>query len=360
MSDEQEKSQKTEQPTQKRLDDAVKKGQVPTSREVNSFFIMLSLTFFIIVMSPWLMGDLKELMSNFVTYPENFELDERSFLLLMRELMMNILILMILPAGMVIGSIIAANAVQNRFVFSAEPIKPKWNKISVIKGIGRMFSRRSLVEFLKGILKICIVGAVALIAIWPFKDAMGILPDEDIFDLLAFIMSVTARMMIGICCILGLIAFLDYTYQKYEYIQNLKMTRQEVRDEYKQQEGDPMVKQRLRQIRRERARQSMMEAVPKADVIITNPTHYAVALKYDSLTMSAPVVLAKGVDKVAHRIRERAEAHKIAIVRNPALTRLLYDNAEINEEIPFEYYKAVAEVIGYVYKLKGINLRDKP
>lgn len=358
MSDEQDQEQKTEQPTQKRIDDAVKKGQVATSREVTSFFLLLALTFLIMVMLPALMEDVKQALAAFITRPDDIRIDRATFVEGTKEVLLELLLLMMMPAALFIASIFAANALQNRFVFSAEPIIPRFNKISPLKGFKKLVSRRNLVEFIKGLLKLVIVGVVAVIAIAPYKDAMQILPDEDIPDLLAFILTVCGRMMIGVCIIMALIAILDFAYQKFEYIQNLKMTKQELRDEYKQQEGDPMIKQKLRQIRRERARQSMMEAVPKADVVITNPTHYAVALKYDSLTMNAPVVLAKGKDIVAQRIRERAEAHKITVVRNPALTRLLYDNANVDEEIPLEYYKAVAEVIGYVYKLKGINLRD--
>ena len=180
----------------------------------------------------------------------------------------------------------------------------------------------------------------------------------DIFGLLDFILAVAARLMIAMCCIQLIIALIDFIYQKFEYIQNLKMTKQEIKDEYKQQEGDPMVKQKLRAIRRERVRNRMMEAVPESDVVITNPSHYSVALKYDSKTMNAPIVVAKGVDKVALKIREIAEQNDIMIMRNPPLTRLLYDHADVDEEIPLEYYKAVAQVIGYVYRMKGMELGD--
>lgn len=357
--DEQEKSQKTEEPTQKRLEDAKKKGQVPTSREVNSFFILLAMAFIVLVLAPGIMRDMQLRLSHYVIRPHDIRIDAASFLHEMQDLMGDALMAMILPAMLAVISVFAANAVQNRFVFSLEPIIPKLNKISPLKGLKRLFSMRSLVEFIKGLLKISIVGAIAIAAIYPFKEHLRLLPDQDMMDLLSFVATITGRIFIGVCIITFMIALLDFAYQKYEFLQNLRMTKQEVKDEYKQQEGDPLVKQKLRQIRRERARKRMMENVPKADVVITNPTHYAIALQYDQLTMGAPHVIAKGKDKVAQRIREVAEKHKIVIMRNPPLARLLYDNATLDEEIPLEYYKAVAEIIGYVYKLKGIQFNSR-
>jgi flagellar biosynthesis protein FlhB len=359
MSDEQQqdKSQKTEQPTLKRLEDAAKKGQVVTSREVNHFFILLSLAFILLLMGPSMMSDVKMLLAPFLGMAEDVAIDEASFVQKMRELMSSLLVTMLLPIVTVLAAIIAANLVQNRFVWSLEPVKPKLEKISVLKGIGRLFSRRNFVEFLKGILKITIVGIIVVLAVYPFKEHLRLLPNQDLFDTLGFISAIALRIFIGVLLVMFLIAILDFVYQKFEFIEQLKMTRQEVKDEYKQQEGDPLIKQKLRQIRRERANQQMMAAVPDADVVITNPTHYAVALKYDSGSMNAPLLVAKGKDKVALRIREIADQNKVIVMRNPPLTRLLYDNVEIDAHIPTDYYKAVAEIIGYVYKLRGIELK---
>lgn len=354
--DDQEQSQKTEEPTQKRKEDALKKGQVVTSREVNNFFLLLSLTILITMLAPGMMSSIKQSLSTYITMAHNVSIDDRSFRINMSDLLFSLLGDMIIFVLLAVAAVFAANAMQNRFVLSTEPIKPKFSKISVIKGIGRLFSRKTFVEFIKGIIKISIVGAIVVIAIYPYKEQMRLLPDKDIFDILSFISLICTRIMIGVCIITALIAALDFFYQKFEHTQQLRMTKQEVKDEYKQQEGDPMVKQRLRQIRRERLSKQMMANVPEADVIVTNPTHYAVALKYESLTMNAPMVVAKGKDKVALRIKEMAEKHKIIVMRNPPLARLLFDHAEMEEEIPIEYYKAVAEIIGYVFKLKGIEL----
>lgn len=357
--DEQEKSSKTEEPTHKRLEEARKKGQVPTSREVNSFFIILCLTFLVMTMAPGIMKNMQLRLSHYITGAHDIDVDAATFKIEMQDLLADTLSEMFLPALAAIAAVFAANLVQNRFVISLEPVMPKLNKISPLKGIGRMFSMRSIVEFVKGIIKIIIVGAVAVIAVWPDKERLEMLPDMDMMDLLAYTATVTGRILIGVCIITFLIAILDFAYQKFEYMRNLRMTKQELKDEYKQQEGDPLVKQKLRQIRREKARKRMMEAVPRADVIITNPTHYAIALQYDQATMSAPHVIAKGKDKVAFRIKEIAEKNKIVIMRNPALARLLYDNAPLDEEIPLEYFKAVAEIIGYVYKLKGVQFSKR-
>lgn len=357
MSDDQDKSQKTEDPTHKRLEDAAKKGQVPSSKEVNHFFILLSLTFLIMLLSPSIMSSVKARLSSYISMADDIDIDQYSFRDNMADLLLGILSDTSIAILMVVGAVFAANAVQNRFMLTLEPIKPKLEKISVIKGLGRMFSRRSLVEFLKGILKIIVVGSVVIIAAYPSKEAMRLLPGQDVHEILLFISSLCGRIMIGVCIIMFLIAIVDFMYQKFEHIQQLKMSKQEIKDEYKQQEGDPHIKQKLRQLRRERLSKQMMASVPDADVVITNPTHYAVALKYDANNMNAPLLVAKGKDKVAARIREIAEDNKITIMRNPPLTRLLFDNVDVDGEIPLEYYQAVAEIIGYVYKLRGIELK---
>lgn len=355
MAEDQDDAQKTEDPTQKRLQDALKRGQTANSREVSNFFIILAFTFIVVVILPHLLVDARSILMPFVTMGYDYDLDFNSVHLIASNLMLDIAVLVLLPFLVAIVAVFAASIVQNRFVFSVEPMKPKFEKISPIKGLKRLFSLRTVVEFVKSVFKISIVGAVGAIAVLPYLENFRLLPDESIPDILLFTLTITMRMLIGMCAIMFIIAALDFAYQKYEYIKSLRMTKQEVKDEYKQQEGDPMVKQRLRQIRMERARNRMMAAVPESDVVITNPTHYAIALKYDSMSMEAPVVSAKGQDKVAHRIRELAEANDIPIVRNPPLARILFSDAEVDEQIPFAQFQAVAEVISYVYKLKGVN-----
>ncbi len=364
MAEEQDDSQKTEQPTQKRLEEAFKKGQKASSREINHFFILLGLMFAVTVMMPGILQDFRRLLLPYIAMPDEIALDFGNFRNNMSDLLLSTLLIMLPLALMMMVLAIASGMVQNRINFALESIKPKWEKVSPLKGLKRLFSMRSIVEFVKGIVKISIVGFVGGIAVYAVFDRFELLPDMPIQEALLFASSIAFNMLMGVIVVVFFVALLDYSYQKFEFIKNLKMTKQEVKDEYKQQEGDPLVKQKLRQIRMERARQNMMAKIPDADVIVTNPTHYSVALKYDSLTMNAPIVIAKGIDKVALRIREQGERHDVPLVRNPPMARLLYAEAELDEEIPLTYYKAVAEIIGYVYKLKGfvppMNMGNSP
>ena len=353
MSEDQDDSQKTEEPSHKKLEEAVKKGQVAFSREVGSFAILLSLALILILFAPGIMHDARLLITPYIERPESFPMDAGNIGNMMVDLLQASLVIMLVPIFLTICAAFAGSLIQNKFNISSEPLSPKFSKISPLAGLKRMFSLRSVVEFLKGVLKLTIVGVVAYVAIEPELERLRQLPNDDTYAILAFIATLSTRMMIGICCVMFLIAVMDYLYQHYEYIKSLRMTKQEQKDEYKQQEGDPIIKQRLRSLRMERARKRMMAAVPTSDVVITNPTHYAVALKYDSASMQAPLLVAKGLDDVALKIREIAKEHDIPIVENPPLARTLHAAVDIDKEVPVEHYKAVAEVIGYVYKLKG-------
>ena len=253
--------------------------------------------------------------------------------------------------GTVIVSI-AANYMQHGHVLTVESMKPKLNRISPLAGFKRIFSLRSVMEFLKGVFKITIVAIGIWFAVRGDLDILKTLPSHSIESLLAFLAAAVTKVMIAVAICMFFIAVLDYLYQRYEFMKNMKMSMQEIKDEYKQQEGDPHVKQKLRQIRAERAKNRMMQAVPESDVVITNPTHFAVALKYDNNEMQAPVVVAKGADLIAKKIRELAEEADVPLVRNPPLARALFENVDLDQEVPIEHYKAVAEVISYVYKLK--------
>lgn len=353
MAEETDDSQKTEEPTRKRLEEAAKRGQIASSREVSSFFILLAFTLLLVWILPGLSKKTMGMMTRFLSDAESIEMDQGNLGDLMIETVIDMALIAAVPFALLAVAAIFSNLIQSKMVFSADPIMPRLDKLSPLKGFGRIFSRRSLVEFIKGIIKITIVGTIAFAAVWPYLHFMQVMPNEDIKDVLAFLMTMAERMLIGVCIAMFFIAILDFVYQYFEYIRSLRMTKQEVRDEYKQQEGDPMVKQRLRSIRMERARQRMMSAVPKADVVITNPTHFAVALKYDSGAMAAPTVVAKGMDFIAQQIRKLAEQNEVPIIENAPLARALFDSVEIGQEIPYEHYKAVAEVISAIYRMKG-------
>ncbi len=351
--DDKDDAQKTEEPSQKRLEDARQKGQIPFSREVVHFFMMLALCFMVVTLSPTLMEHAKIVLFPFINQSEDFPTNEGGLRRMIWDLLGNVALLLMAPLAATVAAALIAGGLQTKFHVSAERIKPSWEKISPIKGIGRIFSRRNLVEFIKGIIKISMVGIVAYMAIAPYKNMLRMLPSFTITETLHFIYQTSTRIVIGVTILLLLIAAFDYFYQYKEYMRRLRMTKQEVKDEYKQQEGDPVVKGKLKQMRSERARKRMMANVPKADVIITNPTHYAIALAYDSASMKAPLVLAKGKDNVALRIKTLGEENRIPIFRNPPVARALFDTAEVDREIPLEHYAAVAKIIGYVYRMKG-------
>jgi flagellar biosynthetic protein FlhB len=353
MADEQDEAQKTEEPTRKRLDDAMERGQVITSRETTSFLMLFAFTLVMGWVAPDLFRKVGLTLAAFIERPDSFATDNQSFLILMTDTVEKMGMILLVPFAAFIAAVFIANVLQNRFVFSVEPLVPKLEKISLSKGLERLFSMRALTEFGKSVLKIIVVGIVAYLAVAPYFPHIKQLPDVSVAGLLAFLSATSRRMLIGICIVMFFMAVADYLYQRYEYLKSMRMSKQEIRDEYKQQEGDPQIKQRLRQIRMERARRRMMSAVPTADVIVTNPTHYSIALKYDADTMRAPKVVAKGLDNIALRIREIAKENDIPLFENAPLAQALYATVDIDREIPAEHYKAVAEVISYVYRLKG-------
>ena len=348
-------SEKTEDPTQKRLDDALKKGQVYQSREINSLFLLFAFTMILAWGGDSLLIKIRRTMAPFIHQPDMISADIGGISDALSSGVQAIAMLMAVPMLAFVVAALLAGGGQKPLTISAEQMKPKWDKISPIKGIGRMFSMRSIMEFLKGIFKITVVGVVAYLVVAPRQQELQRLPNTNVSGLLEFLQDSAVTMLISVLIVLFFIAMLDYFYQRFDYMKNLRMSKQDIKDEYKQQEGDPIVKQRLRQLRMERAQKRMMANVPGADVVITNPTHYAVALKYQKEKMAAPEVVAKGKDKVAFRIRDVADKYEIPIIENPPLARALF-TVDVEEEVPLEHYKAVAEIISYVYKQKGKTL----
>ncbi|MBN8827812.1 MAG: flagellar biosynthesis protein FlhB [Sphingobacteriia bacterium] len=347
-------SQKTEDPTPRRLEEAFKKGQVIYSREVTNFFVFLCLIAIVWKGIP-IMGEKTYL--NFGYYflnSDQIQINDSVLMKIYKDSSLYFLLLIIVPCSLTIIASILSSFIQNgRFSYSGEPLIPKLEKISILKGLGRLFSLKSVVEFLKGLIKIIVIGVASYLTISHSINKVKIIHDYEIISIISFIHKLAKDVLIVVCSILFVIAILDYLYQRYEFYKELKMSRQEIKDEYKETEGSPEIKAKIKKMRAERAKKRMMANVPKADVIITNPTHFAVALQYDKSEMTAPIVVAKGTDKVALRIREIANKHEVPIVENPFLARELYKLVDIEEEVPFEHYQAVAEIISYVYKLKG-------
>ena len=345
--------EKTEDPSQRKLDEAKRKGQVASSKEVSNFFSLFTFTMIVMAILPFLMNTVSNDFVKFIREPESIEISSATFLQLGIGIILDLLKVVLIPCVLLALSGIASAFMQNGFNISIEPIIPKLEKISPMKGFKRIFSKKSLMEFFKGLIKIGIVGIVSYYSVAKDLNKLNTVAYMDFSTVLAFLSDLAVSILIGSTIALFFMAILDFMYQKHDFKKNLMMTKQEVKEEYKTQEGDPHIKGKLKQIRMEKAKRRMMAAVPKADVIVTNPMHYAVALKYEKETTSAPMVVAMGIDDIALKIKEIAAEHKVPIVRNPTLARSLYAEGELDHEIPLAHYQAVAEIISYVYKLQG-------
>jgi flagellar biosynthesis protein FlhB len=349
---EEDQDQKTEQPTGKRLSEARERGQLPVSREIGAWASFLGTLITVTWLAPGMSRQLIAVLRVFLEAPHGFIVDDLG----MQTIIFNALVQVGLATALIFvvmaALVVTGHMVQTGFFASTQLITPDFSRLSLIKGWKRLASVNSLVELVKSFGKLVVLGLAVFLTLWPLVGDLPGFTGRPLMESVAFLHKQAIHLLIILLLVFTVIAIGDLFYQRYTYIKGLKMTKAEVKDEYRQQEGDPIVKSRLRQIRLEKARKRMMAQVPKADVVITNPTHYAVALKYDSSKNTAPVVLAKGVDRIAERIREVAEEYKITLVSNPPLSRALYDTVEIDHEIPTQYYRAVAEVISYVYKLK--------
>lgn len=346
-------SQKTEDPTQKRLEEARKKGQIAVSRELNTWLMLLAATILVGTSAPGMMKALREHLKPYLEHPHDFPQVPGGLSIILGDSFLDVLMIMAFPLMVLMAVAFIGPFLQTGPLFAPEVIKPDISKISPVKGFSRLFSKRSLMEFVKGLLKLAAVGIVGFMTIKPYYGQIDHFIGLPVPLLLDEIASMVMRLLTGILIILLVISIVDVVYQRHEHYKKMRMTKQELKDEYKQSEGDPMIKGKLRQLRAEKARQRMMQAVPRADVVITNPTHFAIALEYKPETMDAPVCIAKGADDVALRIRELAREHNIVIYENKPLARVLYETVEIDDVVPAEHYKAVAEVISYVFKLKG-------
>jgi flagellar biosynthetic protein FlhB len=348
-------SQKTEDPTGRRLQEARDQGQVAKSQEVNNLLMILALTISVVVFGGSMARDIVNLSLPFIETPDMVPTDIGHLTTMGWKLLGMILLAGAAPLVLALFAAFGAGYLQFGLLLSGEQLTPSLEKISPLAGLKRIFSMRSLSDFLKGLLKIALVGGIVYMVITPSVGDLHKLIGMEVVQLLGVIVKLLNRLLFTVFAAMVVIALLDVLYQRYEHIKGLRMSRQEIKDEMRESEGDPMVKGRLRQLRMERARKRMMAEVPKADVVVTNPTHYAVALKYDA-QMASPKVVAKGVDKVAQKIREIAAENDVPVVENPPLARGLYAAIDIDQEITPEFYKAVAEVIGYIYRLKRKKL----
>lgn len=351
MADNTDDSEKTEDPTQKRLRDAHQKGDVPKSQEVSTWFTLAGATLMIAIFAPGTAVSLGELLKGYIEHAHQIPMDGYALKVLWRDTGQSVALIVGLPLIALVLMAVAGNLVQHQPLFTVETIKPKLSKISPVSGFKRLFSLDSLVNFAKGMAKICLVGAIMVVVLWPHRDEADIIIFAETSIILPEVRVLVLQLLAAILALMTVVAAADFAYQKNKWFNKQKMSLREVKEEFKQTEGDPQVKGKIRQLRMERSRKRMMAAVPQATVVVTNPTHFAVALKYED-GMGAPLCLAKGTDAVALKMREIAKENEVPVVENPPLARALYATVDIDQEVPEEHYKAVAEVIGFVFRMR--------
>lgn len=345
--------EKTEKATPKKREDSRKKGQVLKSADVTSALVILAVFLFLFFAAALLRDRFFLFFEHTFTQwihrgPITMDNAHLIYIEVIKE--MAVILLPVFLVSIIAG--VSGNLMQFGFLFTTEPLKFDLKKIDPIKGLKRIFSVRALVELLKSVLKISFIGSVTtMIVVFNIEKVLG-LAFKTPAETLMTVAQLVGLMGIVAAFVLLTIATIDYFYQKYDYEKNLKMSKQDIKDEYKNMEGDPLIKSRIKQVQREMAMRRMMQEIPDADVVITNPTHYAIALKYKDGEMEAPVVVAKGVDFVAQKIKMIANEHEVTLVENRQLARAMYSEVEIGDEVPEQFFKAVAEVLAYVYRMK--------
>ncbi|AXI09098.1 flagellar biosynthesis protein FlhB [Oceanobacillus zhaokaii] len=344
--------EKTEKATPKKRQDERKKGKVAKSQDVNAAILLISCLITLILFNNYILGNMTTLFEQFFT---NYLAQEITISSVMQTFLIGVIELIKMVAPIFVIAIIAAfasNFLQIGFLFTTESLKFDLKKIDPIQGAKRIFSMRALVELLKSLLKIVCIGAITFFIIWIYKDEMLMTAFTNAENALSFFGRVTTTMGISATIALLFLAILDYAYQRFDFEKNLRMSKQDIKDEYKNMEGDPLIKSKIKERQRQAATRRMMSEVPNADVVITNPTHYAIAIKYDEEKASAPYVIAIGVDRTALKIKEIAKEHDVVMIENRPLAQALFKAVEIGDVIPEEFYQAVAEILAYVYRLE--------
>jgi flagellar biosynthetic protein FlhB len=349
MADDQDKSQQTEEPTAKRLEQAHESGDVVKSPEVTTFILLGGGTLAIAMFGKYTAMELARSLSLFIQQPETMSVDGAGLAAIMRALLPQIALALAPFFAVMIAAGLAGHMLQSRPGLSFDKIAPDFSKVSPMAGFKRMFGAEGWMNLVKGLAKIAVVGIAIWTQLWPERGGLEAILNQSTVA----VMHDMSRVLMAALSALAVIAGLDYFWQRLRFMARNRMSKQEIKEEYRQNEGDPTVKAKIRQLRHDRARKRMMAAVPKATVVIMNPTHFAVALKYESGKMAAPVCVAKGIDALALRIRAVAEENGVPVIENPPLARALHAAIEIDDPVPPEHFKAVAQVIGYVLRLQG-------
>ena len=348
MAEDNDPSSKTEEPTQRRLDDARRRGDVAKSQDLASWASFAGTASVVAMAGGWMCQDLTRQLLPFIAQPDAFSLQDGGALEAARAAALAAVpaLALILGVGMVSGA--AGNLIQTGFLWATDKLKIDPTKVSPLSGFQRLFGLDGLVQFLKSVIKLVIVGATAWMVLKPhWHELIGLAAVEPA-GILPIAAGLLRSLVFAVVVLMGVGALLDWLWQRQRFSQRMRMSREELKEDVRQSEGDPHVKAKQRQLRAERARRRMMQQVPKATVVVTNPTHYAVALRYEQGETEAPVCVAKGLDRVALKIRELAAEHKVPIIEDPPLARALYAAVELDETIPTQHYQAVAKIIGFV------------
>jgi len=348
MADETDSSSKTEDATPRKLEEARREGNVPKSTDVTSWATLAAVMAVLLIMGDGLCSNLANRLIPFISHAGETDLESGGAVIVMRQAVdaASPFIIAVITAAALAG--VAGNLIQTGFLLTPSRLAPDPSRVSPFKGLERMFGIDGLVHFFKSLLKFAIVGAVAYLALKPHLTEFQKMPEVDPMAMLTVAGDMLKGLIYGVLTLMGLTAGADWFWQRQRFMQRMRMSKQEVKEDFKQSEGDPHIKARIRQLRVERAKRRMMQNVPKATVVVMNPTHYAVALRYESGDTPAPICVAKGLDMVALRIREVAEANGVPVIEDPPLARALFATTEIDETIPREHYEAVAKVIGFV------------
>ena len=352
MADTDEGQERTEQGTPKRKGEAREKGRVAKSREVSSVAGLAACLIYFHFNATGLLQNISSLMTSIWRSAGRVTLSVDNIQSLFAGLLLQVFYLLMPIFSVVFFVAIFANVIQVGLLFSTSAVQPELSKLDPLKGLQRLFSMNSVVELIKNILKMLIIGFVSYLVIKNEVRAFLPLSEQTVWEILVYLGKITFKILLTTCWVLILLAIMDYMYQRWEYDKGLKMSKEEIKEEAKNSEGDPAIKARIKRLQREMSRKRMMSAVPKADVVITNPTHLAIALKYDQDKAVAPCVVAKGAGVIAEKIREIARENNIPLVENKPLAQVLYKMVELDDMIPENLYRSVAEVLAYVYSLK--------
>ena len=352
MAEESSGQEKTEEPTARRLAEARKKGDIAKSMEVPSAAVLLVGLMALYLLGGFILDRFMLVLHYYLGHLHTINIIPGNMPMMTREAMVHFGIMVGPMMGIILVTALVANYAQVGFLFSTEKITPKFEKIDPIKGFGKIFSMQTLANTIKSIAKLIIVGYVAYAEVRKSIDEIIYLMDREVIEILFFYARIAFWIFLKSALIIALLAALDYAFQRWQFMKKMKMTKQEVKEEAKMTEGDPHVKGRIRSIQMEMARKRMMTELPGADVVITNPTRLAVALRYDNESMTAPLVVTKGAGVIAKRIREVAKEHKVPIVEDKPLAQALFKTVDLNEPVPENLFQAVAEVMAYVYKLR--------